>query len=184
MPKAGGPQGSLRVSVRDIARKPGAHKPHICTVPAPAVLGTEVIGVPVGSDLGLELSLESVTEGIWVTGTVTAQAVGECARCLEEVAEDVVTPIQGLVVYPDARAGDSDDQEDVYDFDGEILDLEGMIRDAVVSSLPFVPLCDPDCPGLCGQCGARLADDPKHHHDVVDPRWVALEGLTDKTKEK
>ena len=183
MPKAGNPPGSLRVSVQDIARKPGTHKPHVCTVPAPAVLGTEVIGVPEGSDLGLELSLESVSEGIWVTGTVTAQAVGECARCLEEAAEDVVAHIQGLYFYPD-RADDPGDREDVYDFDGEILDLEGMIRDAVVSSLPFVPLCGPDCPGLCAQCGARLADDPKHHHDVVDPRWAALEGLTDQKKEK
>lgn len=174
---------SLQVSVRDIARKPGAHKPYVRIVPAPAVLGTEVIGVPEGSDLGLNLSLESVSEGIWVSGTVTARAVGECARCLDEVTEEVVAPIQGLFVYPDARAGDSGDEVDVYDFDGENLDLEEVVRDAVVTSLPFVPLCDPDCPGLCAQCGARLADDPGHHHDAVDPRWAALEGLTDK-KEK
>ncbi|MBN2176817.1 MAG: DUF177 domain-containing protein [Demequinaceae bacterium] len=168
------------VSVRDIARKPGAHKPHARTLPAPAVLGTEVIGVPEGSDLVLNLSLESVSEGIWVSGTVTAEAVGECARCLDEVTEQVVAPVQGLFVYPDARAGDSGDEADVYDFDGENLDLEEAIRDALVTALPFVPLCDPDCPGLCDQCGARLADDPKHHHDVVDPRWAALDALIDK----
>lgn len=184
MPKAPGPSGTLQVSVRDIARKPGAHKSHVRAVPAPAALGTEVIGVPPGSDIGLELSLESVSEGIWVAGTVTARAVGVCARCLDEVTEDVVAPIQGLYVYPDARAGEADDAADVYDFDGENLDLEGMVRDSVVTVLPFVPLCDPDCPGLCDRCGARLRDDPGHHHDEIDPRWAALEGSTDKKKEK
>ena len=65
------------------------------------------------------------------------------------------------------------------DFDGESLDIEELLRDAVVTSLPFVPLCDPDCPGLCDQCGALLAEDPDHRHDVVDPRWAALEKLTE-----
>jgi uncharacterized protein len=47
----------------------------------------------------------------------------------------------------------------------------------VVPALPFQPVCRDDCPGLCSECGARLADDPDHHHDVVDPRWSALQGL-------
>ena len=181
MRPAHGPEAqSLVVSVRDIAQKPGTHKPHVRVVPAPAVLGTDVIGVPEGSDLALDLSLESVSEGIWVSGTVTARAVGECGRCLDEVTEEIVAPIQGLFVYPDARHDGIEDEEDVQVFDGENVDLEGVIRDAVVTSLPFIPLCDPDCPGLCDQCGARLADDPDHHHDVIDPRWAGLEGLTDK----
>lgn len=184
MPKAHSSKDqSLVVSVRDIARKPGRQKPHVRNVPAPAVLGTGVIGVREGSDLGLALSLESVSEGIWVSGTATAQAVGECARCLEEVTMEIVAPVQGLFVYPDTSLGGSGDEVDVHDFDGENLDLEEVIRDAVVTSLPFIPLCDPECPGLCDKCGTRLADDPGHHHDVVDPRWAALEGLTEK-KEK
>ena len=57
-------------------------------------------------------------------------------------------------------------------------DLEPVLRDAVVLALPFQPLCRDDCPGLCAECGARLADDPDHGHgDAVDPRWAALQGL-------
>jgi uncharacterized protein len=45
--------------------------------------------------------------------------------------------------------------------------------------LPFQPLCRDDCPGLCIECGARLADDPGHRHEEpVDPRWAALQGLS------
>jgi uncharacterized protein len=170
------------VSVRDFARQPGAQRSVSRVIPAPADLGTDVIGVPAGADLALELSLESVSEGIWVTGTVTTGAVGECSRCLDEVREDVSAPIQGLFALPGSESAGEED-EDVRDFDGENLDLEEIVRDAVVTTLPFVPLCDPECPGLCDQCGARLADDPDHRHDVVDPRWVALESLTE-PKEK
>lgn len=180
MPAAHSPEAQwLTVSVRDIARKPGTHKPHVRSVPAPAVLGTDVIGVPEGSDLALDLSLESVSEGIWVSGTVTARAVGECSRCLDEVTMTIAAPVQGLFAFPDARPPGTDDEEDVHDFDGENIDLEGVIRDAVVTILPFAPLCDPDCPGLCDRCGAHLAEDPDHRHDEIDPRWAALDSLTD-----
>jgi len=178
-----GPGASpFAVSVRDLARRVGEQEAVSRTIPAPADFGTDVIGVPEGTDLALDLSLESVSEGIWVSGGVAAKAVGECSRCLDEVREDVYAPIQGLFALPGTESAGEDD-EDVRDFDGETLDLEEIVRDAVVTSLPFVPLCDPDCPGLCDQCGARLADDPDHRHDVVDPRWAALESLTE-PKEK
>jgi uncharacterized protein len=63
--------------------------------------------------------------------------------------------------------------------DGDRLDLEPTLRDALVPALPFQPVCDPDCPGLCSRCGARLLDDPDHSHEDNDPRWAALAGLTD-----
>ena len=62
--------------------------------------------------------------------------------------------------------------------EGDLLDLEPLLRDAVVLALPFQPLCQDDCPGLCVECGARLADDPDHGHETqIDPRWAALQGL-------
>ncbi len=167
-------------SVRDVARRPGAQRLVSETFPAPAVLGTELIGVPTGSEVRLELSFESVQEGIWVSGTVNGTAIGECGRCLDEVRLEVAAPVQGLFEYPDSRnVGEDEESEDVFEFDGDSLDLENVVRDAVVTSLPFTPLCDPDCPGLCDQCGARLADDPDHAHEVLDPRWAALQSLTD-----
>ena len=170
-----------RIHVRDISRAPGAHKTVHESFSAPERLGTSLIGVPAGADVELDMSLESLSEGVWVTGTVTAEAVGECGRCLDEVRVDEPVQVQGLFAYPDASAddGEESDAQDVFEFDGETVDLEGAVRDAVVTSLPFTPLCRPDCPGLCDQCGARLADDPDHAHEVIDPRWSALQSLTE-----
>ncbi len=160
------------------------------TVGAPEDLGTAVIGVPAGSDLELDLRLEAVMEGVLVTGAVRGEAVGECVRCLDKVTENVDVIMSELFVYPEraavaAQDGDEED-DDLRELDGDFLDLEPALRDAVVPMLPFQPVCRPDCPGLCPLCGARLADDPGHTHETLDPRWAALSGLTgtdDETKE-
>ncbi len=160
------------------------------TVPAPAELGTAVIGIPEGTDLELDLRLEAVMEGVLVTGAVRGRAVGECVRCLDEVTEPVDVTLAELFVYPEraavaAQDGDEDD-EDLRELDGDFLDLEPALRDAVVPMLPFQPVCRSDCPGLCSLCGARLADEPGHTHETLDPRWAALGGLSgsdDETKE-
>ena len=171
------------LSTRELVRRPGEQSQASKVFPAPAVLGTDVIGVPEGEDVELTVSFESLSEGMWVHGTVAAEAVGECSRCLDEVRQAVSPTFQGLFVYDDAKVEDEEEEpEDVYEFDGDAIDLEELVRDAVVTALPFIPLCEPDCPGLCDQCGARLADDPDHAHDVIDPRWSALQGLTE-TKE-
>lgn len=175
------PEGSpYRFPVRDIARRAGAQRTVSATFPAPAVLGTAMVGVPEGTEVRLDASLESVSEGIWVSGTVAADAVGECGRCLDEVRLDVAATVQGLFVLSDSNAGAGDEEaEDVFEFDGENVDLEEVVRDAVVIQLPFTPLCRPDCPGLCDQCGARLEDDPDHAHEAIDPRWSTLQSLTE-----
>ncbi len=146
-------------------------------VPAPAGLGTEVIGIPEGSDLELDLRLEAVMEGVLVSGTVSGRATGECVRCLEEVHENVVADLQELYVYPGRAPEGEDDDEELRELQDEMVDLAPALYDTVVPSLPFQPLCSPDCPGLCSECGARLADDPGHTHESADPRWQALQGL-------
>ncbi|WP_236683817.1 YceD family protein [Demequina flava] len=146
----------------------------------PQALGTDIISVPEGADLELNVSLESVSEGIWVSGTARAQALGECGRCLDEVRLDVDATVQGLFTVGEIESDeDGEEPEDVFKFDGESLDLEDVVRDAVVMKLPFTPLCRPDCPGLCDQCGARLENDPDHAHEAIDPRWSALQSLTE-----
>ena len=137
-----------------------------------------MLGVPAGSDLDLDLRLESVMEGVLVTGTVQVQVSGECVRCLGPVEDLHVVDLQELYVY-DGRAVVDDD---VSRLEGDMLDLEPVVRDAVVLALPFNPLCRPDCPGLCPTCGTRLADEPGHAHDEQhDPRWATLRQLTDET---
>ena len=115
-------------------------------------------------------------EGVLVTGSAEVELEGECARCLEELEDAVSVPFQELFVYADRPADEGD--ADTLRLEGDLLDLEPLLRDAVVLALPFQPLCRDDCPGLCVECGARLADDPDHQHDAaVDPRWAALQDL-------
>jgi uncharacterized protein len=148
------------------------------TVQAPADLGIEVLGVPEGSPVELDLRLEAVVEGVLVTGTARAALAGECARCLEPISDEVEVRFQELFVY-DGQAVDPDEELEVSTLQDDLVDLEPLLRDAVVLALPFQPLCQDDCPGLCPECGARLADEPDHRHDApVDPRWSALSNLT------
>lgn len=161
------------------------------TVAAPEDLGTAVIGVPAGDDLDLDLRLEAVMEGILVSGSVRGRVVGECVRCLGEVVEDIDVDVQELYVYPDraqVAAEDGDEDEDVRDLDGDLIDFEPALRDTIVPALPFRPVCSPDCPGLCSECGARLADpeNADHQHEILDPRWAELDrmkSMFDDTKE-
>jgi uncharacterized protein len=158
-------------------------------VPAPADFGTDVIAVPEGAPLELDLRLEAVMEGVLVSGSVRGTAVGECVRCLGDVQLELDAPVTELFAYPErvaAAAGDDDDE--VREVEDDMIDLEPTLRDSVVPALPFQPVCSEDCPGLCSECGARLADEPDHQHEAVDPRWSALEGLAvggpDDEKEK
>jgi uncharacterized protein len=123
------------------------------TVPAPASLGVELVSVPEGAELELDIQLERVTDGVLVTGTVRAPLVGECARCLEMFASSAEVRFTELFTH---EAGD--DEADGYLLDGDLLDLELALRDALVLELPLAPLCAEDCPGLCSECGVRLAD--------------------------
>ncbi|GIG25353.1 YceD family protein [Cellulomonas denverensis] len=175
------PRSPFVLDSHELGRRPGSMRRVQRTVAAPEDLGTEVIGVPTGSDVELDLQLEAVMEGVFVSGSAKARAVGECVRCLDEVVEDVDVAIQELYVYPEraqaaSDAGDEED-EDLRELDGELIDVEPALRDAVVVALPFQPLCRDDCPGLCSICGAHLADDPDHGHETLDPRWAALGGL-------
>lgn len=132
------------------------------TVPAPANLGVELVSVPEGAELELDIQLERVTEGVLVTGTARAPLVGECARCLDLFASATEVRFTELFTH---EASDEDDAAEGYLMDGDLLDLEPALRDALVLELPLAPLCAEDCPGLCSECGIRLADaGPEHGH--------------------
>ena len=130
--------------------------------------------MPEGADVELDMRLEAVVEGVLVSGTVRAPLSGECARCLDPIDGNVEVDLQELYVF---EGEDSVDGEELVLGD-DLLDLEPVLRDALVLALPQAPLCRDDCPGLCPECGARLADVPGHRHTSVDPRWAALSGLS------
>jgi DUF177 domain-containing protein len=178
------PRAPLVVDTRELGRRAGSMRPLRRSVPAPPGMGLEVLGVPAGTPVELDLKLEAVTEGVLVSGTVRSAAAGECGRCLDPVTIPIEVELCELYVYPDGdvrSAGpdlDSDVDEDTDRLQGDYLDLQPRLRDAVVLALPLQPLCRDDCPGLCAGCGQHLAEvPPGHSHEVADVRWSALAGL-------
>jgi uncharacterized protein len=175
------PRSPLVLDTKEVGRRPGSMAELSRKVEAPAEFGTEVLRVAEGEPLDVDVRLESVVEGVLVTGSVHATATGACVRCLDPISHDVAGRFQELFAYADRNAhhqevGDEDAAE-VYLVEDGLIDLDPVLRDAVVPSLPFQPVCRPDCPGLCSVCGMHLAQDPDHAHDVIDPRWAALTDL-------
>ena len=184
------PRSPFVLDTHELGRRPGSMRTLQRTVAAPPDLGTEVIGVPTGSELALELRLEAVMGGVLVSGTARGRAAGECVRCLDDVESVLEVSFQELFAYPDSRSTTpahqqgADENEELYELEGDLLDLEIVVRDAVVLALPFQPVCSVDCPGLCPECGVRLADDPEHQHDSTDPRWAALQTLVSRERDQ
>jgi uncharacterized protein len=148
------------------------------SVPAPKDLGLELIAVPEGATIHLDLRLESVSEGVLVSGTVTGPIEGECGRCLRPIRESLVVRLQELYAYAHSTTEETTDEDEVGRMQGDLIDLEPAVRDAVVLALPNHPLCREDCPGLCPECGVHWDDLPADHtHQQADPRWSALSKL-------
>jgi uncharacterized protein len=175
------PRSPLVLDTKGLPRRPGALRAVDRVVPAPAHLGLELIGVPQGADLHLDLRLESVSEGVLVSGTIGAPISGECGRCLRPIDDSVVVPIQELYAYEHSTTHETTDEDEVGRMQGDLIDLEPALRDAVVLALPPNPLCRAECPGLCPECGAHWDELPADHsHQQLDPRWAALSQLNRK----
>jgi uncharacterized protein len=181
------PRDPLVLDTRELGRRPGSMRTVQLSAPAPEGLGiVDLIGVPVGAELELDLQLESVMDGVLVTGTATAPVTGECGRCLGPVSDLLTVRFQELFVYPEASVSpEQDDDDEVAQLVGDFLDLAPTVRDAVVLALPLNPLCREDCRGLCATCGERLDDLPDdHEHDTTDARWGALSGLLEQNDQE
>ena len=185
------------VSVAQVASRPGQSKEIDATFPAPSGIGDEIVGVDEGADVSVVGSFDSIVDGLILNARISAPVHAECTRCLKPIDED--WPVDVTVFFPyesgqdkangkggkskqddeiDIIAGE-DESEDTYPLleNGAFADIEAMIRDTLVESLPLQPLCRPDCRGLCSQCGADLNENPDHHHDVTDIRFAGLAGL-------
>ncbi|WP_300345148.1 YceD family protein [Nesterenkonia sp.] len=167
----------LQVDVKELKGKPGAQETLSRTVPTPADFATVLVGIPEASDLNVQVRLESVHEGVLLTGSASAEVTGECARCLDAISYPLTVDVMQLFTWVDETGGENDDGDSLAVDENLMVDVEPVLRDLMVSALPFQPVCREDCPGLCSQCGFRLEDDPEHAHEQVDPRWAALAGL-------
>jgi uncharacterized protein len=167
--------------VREFGRRPGAMRQFDRDVTAHTLLSgddtsLDALYTAEGADLLLDLRLESVVEGVLATGRVSGSLVAECVRCLDPVEAEVDADFQELYYY-DLEDLSAEELEEALSVVEELVDVETLVRDAVRLDLPLQPLCEPDCPGLCPECGAKLAEDPGHGHESTDPRWAALSAL-------
>lgn len=143
-------------------------------IAAPEKWGEGLVSVPEGEPVRVDVRLESVHEGILASGEASTIYSGVCGRCLRDIAQPTEVEFQELFAYPGSEATDFEVQDDH-------VDLENLVRDAIVLSLPFQPVCQPDCPGLDPVTGERLAEDAEPHDAPIDPRWAALQDYTTDT---
>jgi uncharacterized protein len=158
------------VDVRDLLEEPGASR-RVSLQETFEDMGTELARVPASDPVRIDVLLESVVEGILVSGPLSGRVAYRCARCLKDFSGDFRHEVRELFAADD---GGDDDRYPVAE--GRI-DLEPMVRDAVVLSLPFSPLCRQDCLGLCPRCGRDRNLDECACGPETDPRWADLDQL-------
>lgn len=165
------------MDVRDLLGQPGsAREAHVRGTLED--IGTEVAGIPADAPLEADLLLESVVEGVLVTGRLRGRMQLRCARCLKEFQAPLEVDVSEMFVTVPDPGGDD------YPLDPEgFLELEQMVRDTVGLELPFSPLHSPDCQGLCPVCGGdRNLGECPGDHPQVDARWEALDQVLDRLK--
>ena len=158
------------MNVRDLIRHPGEMRERSLDFAAPEHLGEGLVAVQEGSPLHVDVKLESLHEGVLASGSVAGRADGECALCLAPVSLPVDVEFAELFGYP------ADEPFD-HQLDGDLLDLEPVVRDAVVLALPFQPECVDGCEDLDLGPGISLIRADEEREKPADPRWAALQAL-------
>lgn len=172
----------MRVPVTDLIGKPGSTRAVRFEIAPEELREAGELGPAdeaVTQPLALDLQLEAVVEGILVTGTVDVDLELPCGRCLQPQKVEHTIPVAELYVDPRKVREEEDDDAYLIDEDLATLDLDPMLRDAVVMEVPVRTLCREDCAGLCPTCGANRNDEDCGHRpgDEPDPRWAALKKL-------
>lgn len=183
------------IPVAQVASRAGQSKPVDADFPAPAGIGDDIVGIKDGEPVHVSGSFDSIVDGLIFTGRVTAPFKSECTRCLKPIDKDWTVNVTVFFPYdspandPHGKQGKRDEEvdiiagedesEDTYPLleRGAFADIEAMLRDTLVESLPLQPLCRPDCKGLCSQCGVDLNEEPDHHHETTDIRFAGLAAL-------
>ncbi|MGV9662225.1 YceD family protein [Nocardia niigatensis] len=169
------------LDVRSLGRAPGSMRELHRTFTTDAKIGLDLVGIPAGAELEMDLTLQSVSEGVLVTGTVSGPIEGECSRCLESFTDEIELQLTELFAYPDSATEQTTEEDEIPRLVDDFIDLEPVIIDAVGLELPLQPLCEPDCAGLCPECGVKMAiAGSGHGHEILDPRWAGLAKFSDK----
>ena len=191
----------FQFNTHELPRRAGEMKEYQLDLEILEPVGVPLVAVPAGDVIEVDMRLESVAEGILLSADLYAIAKGECIRCLDPVEITVERKIQELYRYEptndkggkrkkhSSRTDNSDeidlDAVDELWLDGNEMNLEIPIRDAVVLDLPVNPLCSDECLGLCPECGEKWEKLPEGHaHEVIDARWAGLAGLDFKNSDE
>ncbi len=136
-------------------------------------LGITTASVPDGAPIEVDVELETLSNGLVATGTVTVPWVGDCRRCLTPVEGSTVARVKEIF-EPRPVEGET------YPMADDLVDLEPMVRDAVLLALPLAPLCAPECLGPAPEAFPAVPLDGVEEPEpeaAVDPRWAALGDL-------
>lgn len=158
------------IDVRDLLEHPGASRTLRVSEAIPD-LATELAQVPDDRAVGANFVFESVVEGVLVSGSLSGHMTLTCARCLKTFEGRFELQVQELFT-PEATEDD-----DEYPVVEGFVNLESMIRDAVLPAMPFAPLCRRDCLGLCERCGGDRNFGECACAPEVDARWAPLATL-------
>ena len=162
----------LLVNALELLRRPGSSKQF--TFPAdPSMIEIESSVIVPYSTIDVDLTVESLTDGVVVNGSIRAAFQGECRRCLRPLEGFIDVEVHELyqvqVTDPDA-----------FPIEGDQINLVPMVRETVLLELPEAPVCRPDCAGLCPQCGIDLNTGTCDCvSESIDPRWAVLDSLRD-----
>ena len=113
------------------------------------------------------------------TGVVSISATAEftldlsCDRCAADFSRKFSVPCEHVLV---TEVNDESNDELIV-IDSLHYDLEPLITEDIILSLPSKVLCRKDCLGICCRCGKNLNDGPCDCEKNYDPRWDALSKL-------
>lgn len=170
--------------IADVRRRPGVQRPVTRTFPASAFdpIGTSSATVPPDGEIALDGTVEATGLDVVLVGTATAPWEGECRRCLQDVTGTLEVDLREIFSNHPVEG-------ETWPVDNDAIDLGPVLHDAVLLSLPLVPLCSDDCAGPDPErfpahvegSGSELAaddeDDDAPSKPVGDPRWSALDAL-------
>ena len=153
-------------------------------------VGVDLLSVKPGEIIEVDLRIQSVDEGVLATARVVADATGECTRCLKPITWPIDENFTELYYYETSNTkaaakrgskGKSNkevidlDEDDLSFLDGDDIDLEPAIRDAIILNLAVNPLCTEDCPGLEDKKGENWEYlSASQTQSLTDQRWSAL----------
>lgn len=183
----------LMLSLREQPRTPGAHRTHTLEWVVPQEWKTEVLTLPAGTVVPVEVGITSVEEGVVVTVQTQVTLEGQCVRCLEPAFIPMDIDTGELYTEASSKSRDKKRRSEAQaagievegvEFDPEFIidrdhvNVEPLLRDAILADAPLLPVCDRQCEGICEHCGILLRDaGPDHHHEFLDPRFSALQAL-------